>query len=264
MDLIRWFADIGLSDVPRVGGKNASLGEMVRELAPLGVRVPDGFAIDAQAYRLTLDRADAWTRLHRVLDGLDVNDVADLARRAREARDIVLGAALPQELVTQIRAAHARLRAEYGDDVTLAVRSSATAEDLPGASFAGQHDSFLHVAGDERLLDAVRHCFASLFNDRAIRYRTDHGFDHFKVLQSVGVMKMVRSDRASAGVAFTLDTESGFRDVVFVTGAWGLGENVVQGTVDPTSSTSSSRPCAPAVASCCGGASAARKSSSCT
>lgn len=230
---IRWFSEIGLADVSSMGGKNASLGEMVRELAALNVRVPNGFATDAQAYRLTLDRAGAWQRLHEVLDGLDVGDIEDLGRRARAAREIVLAAPLPPELVQAIRSAYARLRAEYGDGVTLAVRSSATAEDLPGASFAGQHDSFLHVAGEARLLDAVRHCYASLFNDRAISYRVEQGFDHFKVLQSVGVMKMVRSDLAAAGVAFTLDTDSGFRDVVFITGAWGLGENVVQGTVDP-------------------------------
>ncbi|MGA0612616.1 phosphoenolpyruvate synthase [Caldimonas sp. KR1-144] len=230
---VRWFTELGVDDVPLVGGKNASLGEMVRELSSQGVRVPNGFAVTAEAYRHTLDRAGAWPRLHRALDGLDAADVEDLARRAQAARDAVQAAALPDELADEIRAAYAKLRAEYGDDVTLAVRSSATAEDLPGASFAGQHESFLNIAGEARLLDAVRLCFVSLFKDRAIAYRAGKGFDHFKVLQSVGVMKMVRSDRGSSGVMFTLDTDSGFRDVVFVTGAWGLGENVVQGTVDP-------------------------------
>jgi pyruvate, water dikinase len=230
---IRWFADLGVHDVPLVGGKNASLGEMFRELTTQGVRVPNGFAITAQAYRRVLDRAEAWPRLHEALDGLNPHDVNDLARRARLAREIVYGAKLPEDLVAQIREAYARLRQEYGEDVTLAVRSSATAEDLPTASFAGQHETFLNVSGEARLLDAVRQCFASLFKDRAIVYRIDNGFDHFKVLLSVGVMKMVRSDIAASGVIFSLDTETGFRDVVFITGAYGLGETVVQGTVDP-------------------------------
>jgi pyruvate,water dikinase len=230
---VRWFSDIGLADVPSVGGKNASLGEMVRELSAQGVRVPNGFAITAQAYRDMLERADAWPRLHRALAGLDPRDVDDLARRARDARDIVQAVPLGDDLVAEIKAGYAALRAEYGSDVTLAVRSSATAEDLPGTSFAGQHETYLNIAGEARLLHAVRQCFASLFMDRAIAYRVENGFDHFKVFQSVGVMKMVRADRAASGVVFTLDTDSGFRDVVFVTGAWGLGENVVQGTVDP-------------------------------
>jgi len=230
---IRWFSDVGVDHVSLVGGKNASLGEMVRELAPHGVRVPNGFAVTAQAYRHVLDQADAWPRLHKALAGLDADNVDDLARRARLAREIVYGAALPRDLVAEISAAYAQLQAEYGEHVTLAVRSSATAEDLPTASFAGQHETFLNISGEAKLLDAVRRCFASLFKDRAIRYRIDNGFDHFKVFQSVGVMKMVRSDRAASGVIFTLDTESGFRDAVFITGAYGLGENVVQGTVDP-------------------------------
>jgi len=230
---IRWFSEIGASDVALVGGKNASLGEMLGNLAPVGVRVPNGFAITADAYRFMLDQADAWPRLHRALDGLDVTDVDDLARRAREAREIVHSAPLPPDLVAEILAAYKSLLAEYGSELTVAVRSSATAEDLPDASFAGQHETFLNVSGEARLLDSVRLCFASLFKDRAIAYRVDKGFDHFKVFQSVGVMKMVRSDRASSGVIFTLDTESGFRDAVFITGAYGLGENVVQGTVDP-------------------------------
>ncbi len=230
---IRWFSELGAEDVPLVGGKNASLGEMYRELTAQGVRVPNGFAVTASAYRHMLDHAGAWPRLREALAGLDTRDVDDLARRARLAREIVYGAALPAELVAEIGAAYARLQAEFGEHATFAVRSSATAEDLPTASFAGQHETFLNISGEAKVLDAVRRCFASLFKDRAISYRVDNGFDHFKVFQSVGVMKMVRSDRAASGVIFTLDTETGFRDAVFITGAYGLGENVVQGTVDP-------------------------------
>jgi pyruvate,water dikinase len=233
MKYIRWFSELSAADVPLVGGKNASLGEMYRELNSEGVRVPNGFAITAAAYRYVLERAGAWSRLADALSGLDANDVDDLARRAQSARDIVQGAALPPDLVDEIRSAYARLSLEYDGKATMAVRSSATAEDLPNASFAGQHETFLNVSGEAQLLDAVRLCMASLFKDRALRYRIDNGFDHFKVFQSVGVMKMVRSDLAASGVIFTLDTESGFRDVVFITGAYGLGENVVQGTVDP-------------------------------
>ncbi|MDE2296859.1 MAG: phosphoenolpyruvate synthase [Burkholderiales bacterium] len=233
MKYIRWFSELGVGDVPLVGGKNASLGEMYGALTSQGVRVPNGFAVTADAYRRVLDDADAWPRLHRALAGLDCRDVQDLARRAAQAREIVYGAPLPADLVAEISAAYARLQAEYGETASFAVRSSATAEDLPTASFAGQHETFLNIAGEAKVLDAVRRCFASLFKDRAISYRVDNGFDHFKVFQSVGVMKMVRSDRAASGVIFTLDTESGFRDVVFITAAYGLGENVVQGTVDP-------------------------------
>jgi pyruvate,water dikinase len=233
MSFIRWFRDIGAGDVAAVGGKNASLGEMVRELGNAGVRVPNGFAITADAYRHTLERAGAWQPLQQAMTGFDVGDVAELARRARLARDIVAAAALPDDLVAEIRAAHATLLEEYGPQVTLAVRSSATAEDLPEASFAGQHETYLNVAGEARVLDAVRACFASLFKDRAIAYRAERGLGHLDIAQSVGVMKMVRSDLAASGVIFTLDTETGFRDVTFVTAAYGLGENVVQGTVDP-------------------------------
>jgi pyruvate,water dikinase len=230
---VRWFSEMGIADVAEVGGKNASLGEMYRELTGKGVRVPNGFAITAGAYRYVLDQAGAWAPLREALAGLDPDDVDDLARRAEQAREIVYAAPLPDDLAGEILAAYAALRKEYGDALTVAVRSSATAEDLPTASFAGQHETFLNVSGEAKLLDSVRRCFASLFKDRAIRYRIDNGFDHMKVFLSVGVMKMVRSDLASSGVIFTLDTETGFRDVVFITGAYGLGENVVQGTVDP-------------------------------
>ncbi|HET9580312.1 MAG TPA: phosphoenolpyruvate synthase [Usitatibacter sp.] len=227
------FSEIGGSDVPLVGGKNAALGEMYRELAPLGVPVPNGFAVTAHAYRTALERAGAWPKLREALEGLDPEDVTDLATRSARARDIVYAAPLPVELITEILDGYSELRAEYGAGITLAVRSSATAEDLPTASFAGQHETFLNVHGEAMLLDAVRRCFASVFNDRAVRYRIDQGFDHFKVLLSVGVQKMVRSDLAASGVAFSLDTETGFRDVVLTTAAYGLGENVVQGAVDP-------------------------------
>ena len=230
---VRFFEDFGIDDVPLVGGKNASLGEMFQKLAGQGVRVPHGFAITAAAYRYMLDEAGAWDRLHAELDDIDPADVAALARKAKRAREIVYGAGLPDDLAAEILAAYRTLQQEYGEEVSLAVRSSATAEDLPTASFAGQQDSYLNIKGDESLLDTCRRCFASLFTDRAIHYRIDQGFDHFKVSLSIGVMKMVRSDISSSGVMFSLDTESGFRDAVFVTGAYGLGENVVQGAVDP-------------------------------
>jgi pyruvate,water dikinase len=230
---IRFFEEMGIDDVPLVGGKNASLGEMFQKLSDRGVRVPHGFAITAEAYRYMLDETGAWERLHAELDDLDPADVAALARKAKRAREIVYGAGLPIDLVAEILDAYRALQQEYGEEVSLAVRSSATAEDLPTASFAGQQDSYLNIKGEESLLDTCRRCFASLFTDRAIHYRIDQGFDHFKVSLSIGVMKMVRSDIASSGVMFSIDTESGFRDAVFVTGAYGLGENVVQGAVDP-------------------------------
>ncbi len=230
---VRFFSDIGIDDVPLVGGKNASLGEMYRYLTPAGVRVPNGFAITADAYRDRLTEAGAWEELHRALDGLDPGNLRDLAQRAQAARSIVYSAPIPSGMRDEILQAYRQLQAQYGDDMSVAVRSSATAEDLPNASFAGQQDTYLNVRGDEMLLDSCRRCFASLFIDRAIHYRTDQGFDHFKVALSIGVMKMVRSDQAASGVMFSLDTESGFRDVVFITAAYGLGENIVQGAVDP-------------------------------
>lgn len=230
---VRFFEEFGIEDVPLVGGKNASLGEMFQKLSQQGVRVPHGFATTADAYKHMLDRAGAWDALHAELDDLDADDVTALARKGKRAREIVYGAGLPEDLASEIVAAYRIMQEEYGEDVSLAVRSSATAEDLPTASFAGQQETFLNIKGEESLLDACRRCFASLFTDRAIHYRVDQGFDHFKVALSIGIMKMVRSDLASSGVMFTIDTESGFNDVVFVTGAYGLGENVVQGAVDP-------------------------------
>jgi len=232
-EYVRFFEEFGIDDVPLVGGKNASLGEMFQKLSGQGVRVPHGFAITAQAYRYMLDKAGAWDRLHAELDELDPADVAALARKGKRAREIVYGAGLPDDLAAEILDAYRKLQQEYGEEVSLAVRSSATAEDLPTASFAGQQDSYLNIKGEESLLDTCRRCFASLFTDRAIHYRVDQGFDHFKISLSIGVMKMVRSDIASSGVMFSIDTESGFRDAVLVTGDYGLGENVVQGAVDP-------------------------------
>jgi pyruvate,water dikinase len=230
---VKFFEEFGIEDVSSVGGKNASLGEMYQKLSGKGVRIPHGYAVTAAAYRYMLEETGAVKALHEALDDLVPSDVADLARRGKRAREIVYGAGLPDDLAAEILAGYRRLQAEYGEDVSLAVRSSATAEDLPTASFAGQQDSFLNVRGEESLLDSCRRCFASLFTDRSIHYRIDEGFDHYQVGLSIGVMKMVRSDLSSAGVTFSLDTESGFRDVVFVTGSYGLGENVVQGAVDP-------------------------------
>ncbi len=232
-EYIRFFNELGINDVPLVGGKNASLGEMYRKLSDQGVKVPNGFAITAPAYNYMLKQANAWGPLRDTLDGLNPDDVADLARRGKKARDIIYAAGLPEDLQREIIAAYRDLQTEYGDSLTLAVRSSATAEDLPNASFAGQQETFLNISGDANLLEACRRDFASLFTDRAIHYRIDQGFDHFKVALSIGVMKMVRSDLAASGVMFSLDTESGYRDAVFITGAYGLGENVVQGAVDP-------------------------------
>src|SRR5271166_4283807 len=230
---VRWFESLGLRDVPLVGGKNASLGELYRELRSQHVRVPNGFALTAKAYYSALEDAGAWPSLHALLDNLDITDMAALAKAGAAARQLVYDATGGSILRTEITSAYRGLEAQYGANVAVAVRSSATAEDLPTASFAGQHESYLNISGCDDVFEACRRCFASLFMDRAIVYRVNNGFDHFKVGLSVGVMKMVRSDAASSGVIFTLDTESGFRDVVFITASYGLGENVVQGKVDP-------------------------------
>jgi len=230
---IRWFREIGLDDVGLVGGKNSSLGELYSQLSGAGVHVPNGFAITAEAYRDSLREAGADVKLHELLKGLDHTDIDDLAKRAALAREMVYQATGGEGLRAQIVGAYDLLQAEYGVNCATAVRSSATAEDLPNASFAGQHDSFLNISGADAVFETCRRCFASLFTARAINYRIDSGFDHFKVALSVGVMKMVRADLGASGVMFTLDTESGFCDVVFITGVYGLGETIVQGNSDP-------------------------------
>jgi pyruvate,water dikinase len=230
---IRGFDTLSLDDVPLVGGKTAAIGELHRALAPVGVRVPPGFALTAQAFRDTLQAAGTGPRLHALLDGLDKADTAALSQAGAKARALVMAAPMPAAVETALRAAWRAMVEREGAGLRVAVRSSATAEDLPHASFAGQHDSFLGIGDEAALLDAVRRCQASLFNDRAIAYRIDQGFDHFQVALSVAVMKMVRSDLAASGVAFTLDPESGHPDALVIDAAWGLGENIVQGTVDP-------------------------------
>jgi pyruvate, water dikinase len=232
-DLVRWFKDIRAGDLAAVGGKNASLGEMYCALSSQGVRIPNGFALTADVYRSALAAAGAWPRIAALLQGVGAEDVGRLAAAAAEARSIVYQATGTDVVRSLIADNYSRLEAEYGAGVPVAVRSSATAEDLPTASFAGQHESFLNVRGVTELVEACRRCFASVFTDRAITYRNANGFDHLKIALSVGIMKMVRSDLAASGVAFTLDPETGFRDVVFVTGVWGLGESIVQGKVDP-------------------------------
>ncbi|WGY04519.1 phosphoenolpyruvate synthase [Nocardioides sp. QY071] len=228
---VRSFTDIGLADIAQVGGKNAGIGELHRILVDTTVRVPDGFAVTADAYRHTLTAAGLWRPLAEVFTDLDLDAPDDLARRADRARGLVEGAGLPGDLAAQVRRSYRALEQVHGPGVAVAVRSSATAEDLPEASFAGQHDSYLQVSGLDDLLDAVRRCFASAFTARGVHYRARHGFGQLDVALSVGVMTMVRS--ASSGVAFTLDPESGHRGVVLVTSSWGVGETIVQGRVDP-------------------------------
>jgi pyruvate,water dikinase len=230
---IKWFADITIEDVPLVGGKNASLGEMVRELASQGVKVPDGFAITAEAFRHFIREAQLDERIRATLADLDTHDMANLSERGHSVRQVILSATLPADLQTLIEAAYRQLQGSRTVPLDVAVRSSATAEDLPDASFAGQQETYLNVHGTAALLETCKRCFASLFTDRAISYRVDKGFDHFKVALSIGVQRMVRSDLACSGVMFTIDTESGFRDAVMISAAYGLGENVVQGSVTP-------------------------------
>ena len=230
---IRWFSELGMADLEQVGGKNASLGEMVSNLSALGVAVPDGFATTADAYREFLGATGLAERIDQRLQGLDTDDTIALAEAGREIRALVIEQPFPSALEEGIREAYEKLAAGSGEEASFAVRSSATAEDLPDASFAGQQETFLNVRGIDDVLLAIREVFASLYNDRAIAYRVHHDFEHAAVALSAGVQKMVRSDIGSSGVMFTVDTESGFDQAVFITSAFGLGEGVVQGAVNP-------------------------------
>ena len=231
--LIKWFSEITIADVPLVGGKNASLGEMVRELASKGVRVPNGFATTADAFRHFIREARLDEFIRTTLGDLDTRDMANLSQRGHAVRQAILSATLPQALQESIAQAYRQLQGDSAVPLDVAVRSSATAEDLPDASFAGQQETYLNVQGIAALLETCKRCFASLFTDRAISYRVDKKFDHFKVALSIGVQRMVRSDLACSGVMFTIDTDTGFRDAVLISAAYGLGENVVQGSVTP-------------------------------
>jgi pyruvate, water dikinase len=231
---ILWFDQLGIEDVPLVGGKNASLGEMYRILTKKGVNIPNGFAITAKAYFHILEKAKIKQKIKSVLDGLNTHDVLDLQMRGSKIRKLIRESEMPDELRKQIFENYKMLSKEFKvKNVDVAVRSSATAEDLPDASFAGQQETYLNITGEKALEKACMACFASLFTDRAISYRVDKGFDHFSIGLSISVQKMVRSDKACSGVMFSIDTESGFKDAVFITGAYGLGENVVQGAVNP-------------------------------
>jgi pyruvate,water dikinase len=230
---VLWFDQLGIEDVPLVGGKNASLGEMYRNLTPKGVRIPNGFAVTAYAYRYLLEKTGAKEKIKDILKGLNTSDMNNLAEHGHSVRELIRNLEFPPELREAILEGYRNLCIQYGADTDCAVRSSATAEDLPDASFAGQQETYLNIHGGENILDACRRCFASLFTNRAISYREDKHFDHFSIALSIGVEKMVRSDRACSGVMFSIDTESGFKDAVFITAAYGLGENVVQGAVNP-------------------------------
>lgn len=231
-DLVIPLRKLRMSDVERVGGKNASLGEMLSQLEAGGIRVPDGFATTAYAFRQFLEANGLRERIAARLAQVDVEDVRALSEAGRQIREWVASATIPAALQEAVRAHYRALGGAEGE-VSVAVRSSATAEDLPEASFAGQQETFLNVVGADRVLERMREVFASLYNDRAISYRVHHGFAHEEVALSAGVQRMVRSDQGAAGVMFTLDTESGFRDVVFITANYGLGETVVQGSVNP-------------------------------
>jgi len=230
---ILWFDQVGIEDTALVGGKNASLGEMYRFLTPKGVKIPNGFCVTAYAYKYFIEKTGVIEKIKKHLSELNVKDINNLKEKGHKIREEILSAELPKELKDAITEAYGHLCLQYGPDTDVAVRSSATAEDLPEASFAGQQETYLNIRGAHRIIDAVKRCFASLFTNRAISYREDKGFDHFKVLLSCGIQKMVRSDLACSGVMFTIDTESGFPNVIFITGSWGLGENIVQGAVNP-------------------------------
>ena len=231
---IKFFEETTIKDVPEVGGKNASLGEMYKNLSGAGIKVPNGFATTSAAYNYLLEQTNLKAGIKKILAGLNTHDVTDLGKRGAAVRKLIVATAFPKDLSQDITEAYKKLSAFYKTkNLHVAVRSSATAEDLPDASFAGQQETFLNVSGDVELLLAVKKCIASLFTNRAISYRVDKGFDHFKIALSVGVQKMIRSDLAASGVTFTIDTESGFANIVLVSSIYGLGENIVQGKVDP-------------------------------
>ena len=230
---IRWFDGISMDDVSTVGGKNASLGEMYRELVPRGIKVPNGFAVTADAYHRFIESNQLREAIGSIMHGLDTSDVTELQHTGRRVRQVIGAAHIPEDLAREIVAAYEKLSGQGNDPADVAVRSSATAEDLPDASFAGQQDTYLNIEGSSALLESCKRCFASLFTDRAISYRVDRGFEHLEVALSIGVQEMVRADLASSGVMFSIDTESGFPGAVLINAAYGLGENVVQGAVNP-------------------------------
>ena len=232
-DFIKWYGEVGIADVPSVGGKNAALGEMYSNLVPLGVNVPDGFALTADAYRYFFKKTGLDEKIKEILSDINTHDIRNLQIRGKKIREVILKAILPQDLQDKVTEAYLQMEKKYGENIDVAVRSSATAEDLPGASFAGQQETYLNVRGIDDVLTATKKCIASLFTDRAISYRTDKGFSHFDVALSVGVQCMVRSDMSSSGVAFTIDTETGFDKVILINGVYGLGEFIVQGKVIP-------------------------------
>ena len=227
------FSKLSSKDVSEAGGKNASLGEMFNKLSTLGIRVPDGFAVTASAYKYFLKANGFDTKLSAILSKLDTKQLSNLPEIGKQCRELIMSGQMPTDLVKAITEAYNEFAKGQSATFSVAVRSSATAEDLPTASFAGQHESYLNITGAESVVKACQECYASLFYDRAIKYRQDNGFDQMKVYLSAGVQKMVRSDMGCSGVIFTLEPESGFRDIVYITGSWGLGENVVQGAVEP-------------------------------
>src|SRR3989338_4651882 len=230
---ILWFAQIGIEDVPLVGGKNASLGEMYRHLVPKGVNIPNGFTVTSTAYKQFIEEAGLHTKIEAELKNLNVKDIEQLAQKGSKIRALIRQAEFPSSLKTEIGEDYKRLCKDYGPNTDVAVRSSATAEDLPDASFAGQQETYLNIRGEHDLLEACKKCFASLFTNRAIVYRAEKGFGQLAIYLSIGVQKMVRSDKACSGVMFSIDTETGFKDAVLISASYGLGENIVQGAVNP-------------------------------
>ncbi|MFA7170112.1 MAG: PEP/pyruvate-binding domain-containing protein, partial [Candidatus Paceibacterota bacterium] len=231
--LILWFDEVTNKDVALVGGKNASLGEMYQRLTKKKVNIPNGFATTAYAYRYFMKETGLMEKIRAILKDLDTHDMENLATRGEKVRHAIMAAEFPEDFQKEITEAYQKIEAEYGENSDMAVRSSATAEDLPDASFAGQQESYLNVRGVHNILYTTKQCVSSLFTNRAISYRVDRGFDHFNIALSVGVQKMVRSDKAVSGVMFSIDTESGFRDAVVINGSYGLGENIVKGRVNP-------------------------------